>query len=802
MLSTQISSKNNSEEEGENPGYFEQWFNEKKNADGIIPSWQMAEWAKWDKSQVLSRTTENIVDSVIELGPDDVGGRTRALWIDPRNDNVILAGGISGGVWRSENGGKNWSPVNDQEATLTPSCFTHNPFNPDVIYYGTGEGRGNSAGYYIKYPGGNGIYKSTDGGKTFNSLPASVGLAGFDLIWDIQHSLTDSLTFFVATDNSGVYRTKDGGLSFEQVFTYGNNKATSLLVLPNDRILVGMYTYPVFASDSGGKKGTFTQMPMTGWPGGVGRLGLANCRKYPNVVYALLEGVGYSDQFAGFYKSSNGGKTWKKQSTPSIGTGQGGYQVLIGCSPTDSNVIVTGGLTIAQSNNGGTNWSNKTTGHSDHHAMIPFYTNTNFFIVGTDGGIYKYRFNSASIQEFLNPGYHVTQFYAGAFGPTGLVSISGAQDNGTHVATGKLTSRKFYGGDGAYCHIGLQDGSVAYVSTQNEGIRRIDNFNSKIAPSFSNDISDPNFSNDGVNFINSYAMNPADQYQLYYRTNRYVYRSLDGGDQWEKLTNLRSSLKSFGISNETNPVVYVGGGASQLYRINKAVDAKPGTEISLNSIFPAAITNDFLNSIVVHPRDNNTIFISYGNYSTQPRVWRISGLDTSKPVFQNISGNLPPNLPVNFIAIDPENPDRVYFAGTDFGLYYTTDGGTTWVKELRIPNVAIHEIKMRNDRTLFLYTHGRGMWALTLKTLSFNGVKTISKAAKVYPSPSKDYISIELEDGLKPRSYAIYNNAGSMVLQGNKLNDQISTEKLMDGYYYIRIETQNGNLTSRFLVQH
>jgi len=90
---------------GENPGYFQQWFNEKKNADGVIPQWQYAAWDAADKRKASLRTGINLFDTLYELGPNNTGGRTRALMVDRRNDNIILAGGISGGLWRSENGG-------------------------------------------------------------------------------------------------------------------------------------------------------------------------------------------------------------------------------------------------------------------------------------------------------------------------------------------------------------------------------------------------------------------------------------------------------------------------------------------------------------------------------------------------------------------------------------------------------------------------------------------------------------------------------------------------------------------------
>lgn len=804
VLSVQLQKlRNGGEENGETPGFYEEWYAQKRPADGSHPHWLQAKWAAWDKSQVRSRSFEKLIDTVLELGPRSVGGRTRSIWVDPRNDQYILAAAISGGIWRTENGGAGWYPLNDQETSLMASSFASSPFNPDIVYCGTGEGRANSADV-----DGNGIYKSTDGGRTFSVLPSTVGVTGFETIWTLCHSVTDTNTLFAGTNAKGLFRSTDAGSSWEQVLSGGSNICTSILTLSDGRVLATMHGNLIYASDSGGKKGTFKQVTVTGWPtsGTYRRVQLANCKAYPNVVYALVEGYGFSDPPAGFFKSSDGGRTWKAMTIPTqIGAGYQAYCVMIGVNPKDSNQVITGGVSIAQSNNGGASWTPKTVGHSDHHAFAPFYnTNSIYFLVGTDGGIYKYKYSSGALNAAVNNNYKVTQFYAGDYGPNGYVSISGAQDNGTHVSSAILTSISAFGADGGYAHIGLQDGTVAYFSTQNEGIKRATGFVPTTAPSFVDDISDIRFTNDGVSFINAYAMNPADQDQLYYRTNKYIYRSADGGSNWTQMTNIHSSLKAIGVANESNPVVYVGGAAAQLYRIDKALSASPGSEVSHNNVFPASITNDFINSIVVHPNDRNTVFIGLNNISNAGRVWRISGLDSAKPQFTNISGNLPPGLPVNYVAVDPVSPDKNIFAGTDFGLYYSSDSGKTWVKETRIPNVAVHEIKMRSDRVLFVYTHGRGMWYVPLTVAS--STKTIKRpgTAKLYPNPAAGNLNIDFPTTVKNADVKIFDSNSKLVYEGkasgNHLN--ISMLNFINGLYFVKITEQQNSSVYKILVRN
>jgi hypothetical protein len=164
---------------------------------------------------------------------------------------------------------------------------------------------------------------------------------------------------------------------------------------------------------------------------------------------------------------------------------------------------------------------------------------------------------------------------------------------------------------------------------------------------------------------------------------------------------------------------------------------------------------------------------------------------TNKPVWKNISGDLPPGLPVNMLAVDPANPDAVFFAGTDFGLYYTIDSGKTWHKDYRMPNVAVHEVKMREDRTLFAFTHGRGMFALPLKAAKV-GVRDVGRdgrlQAKIYPNPSSDFVQVIAAQSLVGYQYSVMDLQGKVLLSGSFDEDEaISTRTLKNGNYFLRV---------------
>jgi len=809
-LGHNASSNNNSQEEdAQHPGYYEQWFQEKQDATGQIPPFLRSQWAQYDAKKLERRAGTNPIDTIIELGPNNVAGRTRALWIDPRNEKIILAGAISGGLWRSENGGTSWKPINEQEVSMMPSALTSNPYNPNEVYYGTGESRANSADV-----DGEGVFKSTDGGKTFNQLPSTVKLNGFNAIWDIEHSKIDSQTLFVGTNSYGLYRSTDGGATWAIAYSGGNKQVTDVVCLPNGRVIATLQSNLVVASDSNGKPGTFKTLTFPNAPnGGTYRtIQVDYCIKFPKVVYIVFEGFAFDAAPVAFYKSSDGGNTWKAKTPPTAaGPGYQAYCMVMGVHPTDTNRIVVGGRDICRSSDGGNSWTPLDIGHSDHHSFAFLPKTSTDFLMGTDGGVFRYQWSSNAVAANLNNGYRVTQFYCGGYGPTGMVGISGAQDNDTQVTEKPLVSQRFFGGDGAYCNIGQQDGSIAYMSYQNDAIHVMNNFTSN-NPGNTTKIVDPRFTTDGVDFINLYEMNLADQNMVFYRTNKYLYRTMDMGYTWDQMTtSLRAGIKAIGISRQENPVVYFGGTAAQLYKIEHAATAIPGKEVNYNASVPSAVTNDLIKGMTVHPKNPYVLYVAFSNISNDPRVWRVTGLDsvTNKPLWKNISGDLPPGLPVNMMAVDPYRPDEVFFAGTDFGLYYSIDSGKTWNKDYRVPNVAIHELKMRDDRTLFVITHGRGMFALPL--VYMDEPVSVSKfsrgpSIKLYPNPSSTSISVRGAMSLLNRTYRIYNLQGAVVLEGSfgsSDSGAIPTANLPNSTYFLQLDGDKSRaITTKFIVQH
>lgn len=773
-----------------NPGWMKQWQEMKQNESGIIPFGLHLLWSKQDERLLMKNQGSNLF-RIRERGPSNIGGRTRAMMVDPRDDNHVFAGGVSGGLWESTDNGASWKPVNEGAANLSVTCITYSPFNPDIIYYGTGEATGNSAGI-----SGTGVYKSTDGGKTWELLEASV-IPALATIWDIKHSLTDSNTIYVGTHNNSLYRSKDAGTSFQRIFT-ASRSIQSIEVFNDSTIIFGAARDGIYSMKESDLSFTNLSLGMGVTFSGVNRIALTSCKAYPDVLFSLLTNSN-GTALQGIYKSSNRGKSWQKMSDPStiIDYSQAWYDLLLAVHPSDSNFVYSGGIKTGFSTDGGKTWRAAGYGHVDIHSLIWKANGTRFW-VGSDGGIHESpKSNPAGTVVSKNNGYNVTQFYAGHFFPQSEHTLGGTQDNNTlYGVNGGNTSSSILGGDGAYCFVSGQDEKLLYASWQNANLNvykngpfgartKIDGFKS---------------SNETVWFINPYVINPADGNQLYHPTQRGIWRSTNAGSNWTKITasNIPGTFYSVSSSNEVNPTVYFGGQSSLVYRIDGARDAAAGTERGFITKSPPDAKGGFVGCIEINPLNKNTVVVGFTNISDNSRIWKIVNTDTEDYSWIDISGNLPKGLPVNWIEMDPADTNFI-IAATDFGLYTTKDGGANWLKESAIPDVSIHQIQLRErDGKLYIYTHGRGIWTASLydPALSVQSGNKVSPRISVFPNPAKDRISL---NGITDKiiKFEVLNMNGQVILADSR--DSIDVSALPPGIYLLRAESASETIVLKWL---
>ncbi|MEO6166594.1 MAG: T9SS type A sorting domain-containing protein [Chitinophagales bacterium] len=787
------------EESPADPGYWEQYFRMKKDVTGKIPRLPYAAIAE-QQANTVNRDQQ--LFNIQEVGPKNFGGRTRAILLDADNSDHIFAAGISGGIWFSADSGKNWSVVNDYLSSLAISGLAQDHFNHDIIYAGTGEIAGNSAGIP-----GNGIYKSIDHGLSFQQLPATDATA-FDYVPRIATSTIDSNGLYIATAGGGLFRSFNGGVQVGKIYSTGA-AINDLEITHSGSVWIGVNGVGLLFS-ANGDSGTF-QLVTAGLPaaGSFARIEIAQAPSDTSILYAAFEksGSAYYSGIKGIYKSTDAGQSWVAVGNPDVDFGFymsfPWYSMSMAVKPDDPDFIVFAVGDIVYSTDGGTVWKVCTNIHVDHHVTVFNPDKPTRLYQGNDGGIYRMRTDQISYnQTRLNNNYNTIQYYAGSFFPTGINAFGGAQDNGSHYCiAGSGEFNDIFGGDGSFNAVNQQYPNIAYVSYQDGTIHRCDDADYEFPtfyPIYGELDSDGDGDiDDGAWFINPFEINLANGDQIFFVTQKRVWQTLDGGFAWEPIMNTilgGISPYSVGISNDFSATIYVGGESAIFYRIDDCYNAAAGDEVNLSTSVPSAITSDFISNIIVHPADKSICYVSLSNFSTQPRLWKVTN-GTTTPVWTAISGDLPAGLPVNYIDIDPARPDDFFLAGTDYGLYVTTDGGQHWVKDNSIPNVVVQQVKVRPaDRRVFIFTHGRGLWTAVLDSniVGMHNPESKAVVASVYPNPVQSDLFIKSAND--PVSVTLLDMHGHIVYQdlSSVTEHTAALSSLASGMYILELKSKKG----------
>jgi len=766
------------------PAWQEDWLRMKKEKDTPIPEdFTLKMYQLNHEASSSSRVPETNFGSVEELGPDFVAGRIRAFIVDHSNPNRYLAAGISGGLWESLDLGQSWINLMPNESNLNITSITQSPFDADVFYFSTGESTGNSAGI-----SGVGIFKSVDGGLTFELIPSSM-VSDFFTSWRIEHSLSDSHTVYVATRN-GLFVTRDEGEFFDQILFQAS---TDIEILPGDEMYIGTDGQGVFYSPDGSDE-SFTRVDNN-FPPFYGRTELAVAANKPHVIAAALEDED-SGRLLKLYYSGNAGVTWDTLINPRhtiLNTSFTWYCNTLFVHPSDSTYLIFGASDGAYTTNRGQSWSRLRNIHADIHSATLDPRDSTQILMTSDGGIDRFERlfgDNLNHIENLNNGLNITQFYTGAVFPNGDL-IGGTQDNGTWYLdqrTGEFD--KLFGGDGAYCAVNPLDSNQAYLSYQRANVFRNDNFYRGGAFGYISD--DIDYSEDGTWFINPFQLNPTSPNQVYLPTTERLWWSQDFGDSWEPLTDfINDPFRVTTIDRGDSTTVFVCGGQATFYRIDNVENHVAGEEISLRNSAPTVLNFSFMREMVMHP-DGNSIYAVFSSFSRNPRVWHITDIYSDDPTWTPISGDLPEFLPVNTIQVDPLNVD-VMAIGTDYGLYTTRNGGDNWILEREIPQTVIFQIVLHTDNSLYIFTHGRGIFQAELNNyLATDNINQRDIQLSVFPNPSTEVISLNYTDDLSIKQMQIIGMDGRIHQHVNQYNTDINVSGLNIGNYILLVEFKNG----------
>ncbi len=668
-----------------------------------------------------------------QLGPGNVGGRIRAVWIHPTTTSTLLVGSVGGGIWRSTNSGTSWTPVNDLMTNIAITCIVHQPSNANVLYAGTGEGFYNADAIR-----GAGIFKSTDGGLNWTRLTAT-NTSSYYYVNRLTIS-PDSTTLLAAT-NSGIFRSTDGGTTFTSVST---SRTLDVKFHPTNssRVVAARGDGVVTYSTNGGSTWTSATGLGTG-----ARTELCWHRGWTGAGNGCIYAQRYASPNTTLNRSTDGGQTWTLVSTNTITGGQGWYDNALWVDPydTDANtaddVIVAGGIDLWRSTNGGTsftkisNWTNSTSPHADHHAIIEGCGGTSCTTVycGNDGGLWRtsniHTATTTSGWTNLNNGLQITQFYGGSRNSVNGTMIGGTQDNGTQRRTsgGSTTSwTRMYGGDGGWCASENASGGYHYGEYVYLQIHRSTNDGVSSSYIYSG-ISDAG-SSSGANFIAPFVLDPNDANRMF-AGGRSLWRSNNvraTTPSWTAVkATISNNISAVTVAPGNSNLVWVGHNNGNVYVSTNALATTP-TWTQRDNGTPA-LPNRVVTRLVVDPANTAIVYATFGGYNSD-NLWKSTN---SGVTWAAVSTTLPA-APVRDLEIHPTM--GWLYAATEVGLLVSENGGTSWTSTATPANVSIDEL-FWSSGALYLVTHGRSMYRQTPVTSLTPPLLSLGQPCQVHGGP-------------------------------------------------------------------
>jgi len=699
------------------------WYNDQRAyPTGKIPyGWRENAVSHINKFNFRKETASPI--SWSSIGPSNIGGRVRSIAIDPNNPNVIYCGSVSGGIWKTTDGGNSWIPISDFAPNLVIGCITIDPTNSNIIYAGTGEGY-----YNIDALRGIGVLKSTDGGATWNVQNNFIGASSPNYYYFINRIVIrpdnpNVIFAALSATDAGVWKSTNAGASWSKITAPGStSKFCTDLVLDSNNPNIMYASFGLFSADGVYRTtdGGSTWSKLTnGFPAAstkYRRISLSISKNSTAVVFACLSDSNYYTHSV--LKIRNDGSTWTTVSTPYDNTpavggthlgGQGWYNNVIAVHPTDTNIVYTGGINLFKSNNSGMLWTRISNGygspyvHVDQHAIVFNPINPSVMYFGCDGGIFKSTDGGSSFID-INNGFRTVQFYSGAVHPTQTVYYGGTQDNGTLKTTSPPSWSQIYGGDGGATWVDYNTPNTIYTEYVYLDIRKSTNAGSTWINATNG------ITQERCGFIAPFVMDPSNPLILVAGTYR-VYRTTNGASSWTSISSdltgdgagsSGATITAIAIAKSSSSTIYVGTSGSQSNASKVWVTTNTGTNwTNVTSTLP----NRYVTSIAINSRNQDSAYVAFSGYGTG-HIYSTSNRGSS---WMDKSGNLP-DIPVNTILLDQKNNNHIII-GTDLGVFETNDGGTNWVQQnTGMANVSVVDLDMNNNGYVFAATHGRGMF--------------------------------------------------------------------------------------------
>lgn len=698
------------------------------------------------------------------IGPALVSGRIVDLAVNPKNTSEYYVAAAAGGVWKTTNAGVTYTPIFDDQGSFSIGCVTIDPSNSNTVWVGSGE---NNNQRVVAY--GDGIYKSEDGGASWKNM----GLNKSNQIGKIVVDPNNSDIVYVAAygpvwysgGERGIYKTTDGGKTWKAILTVSENTGFNEIHMDprNSKVLYAtahqrqrkVFTYigggpesAIYKSTDGGD--TWSKI-MKGLPADVdlGRIGLAISPVNPDYVYAIVEAA---DNKGGTYLSTNRGASWEKRSSYSTA---GNYYQEIFCDPKNIDRIYSMNTILQVSNDGGKTFSalGEKSKHVDNHVIWVDPSNTQHMLVGCDGGLYE-TYDAAQNWNF-KANIPVTQFYKVSLDnslPFYYV-YGGTQDNfslggpsRTISGNGIVNSDWFItnGGDGFESQADYADPNIVYAESQYGGLVRYDRRtgeNIDIRP-----VEPANDTPYRWNWDAPLLISQHDHKRLYFASNR-VFRTNDQGNTWQIIspdlsrkidrnkltvmgrvwsvdavaknqsTDVFGQVTTLAESPMDENLLWAGTDDGLIH-----VSTNGGNTWTKIDNIPGVPAQTYVNIIIASSHNKNVAYAvfnqhRYGDF--KPYIFKTSDAGRTWKAIQN---NLPERGTAYCITEDFKNPNLL-FAGTEFGVYFSINGGAKWIQlKGGLPTISIKDMEIqKRENDLVIASFGRGYYVLddysSLRTL-------------------------------------------------------------------------------------
>ncbi len=715
------------------------------------------------------------------IGPAVASGRVMSVAVNPKNKFEYFVGVASGGVWKTVNDGTTWTAVFDGEGSYSIGWVALDPNDASVVWAGSGESNSQrSVGY------GDGIYKSVDGGKSWENL----GLKKSEHIGRVVIDPRDSKVVYVAAEgplwsaggDRGLYKSTDGGKNWKAMLTISENTGVVDVQLdPSNPDIVYAAAYQrrrhVFTLIDGGPEsaiykstdaGATWNKLKSGLPTvDMGRIGLVVSPVDPNVVYATIEAA---DGKGGVFRSNDKGATWERRNEFDQGAM---YYARVVCDPKNVDRIFVMGVQLRESLDGGKTLHtvSETNHHGDNHAIWIDPDDTRHWLLGSDGGMYEtwddaksweFKANLPTVQFYdvavsnASPFYDVcggTQDNFSWCGPERTRNLNGIMNSDWYVTTG---------GDGFRSQVDPVDANTVYSESQYGVLVRYDK------PTGQELVLQP-LEGKGEpplrwNWDSPVIISPHSHTRLYFAANK-LFRSDDRGDTWKAIsgdltrqvdrnklpvmgkvwgpdavaknqsTSFYGNIVALAESPEKEGLIYVGTDDGLIQ-----VTSDGGASWTKYEKFAGVPEMTYVSRLAASSHDAGTVYASFDNHKNGDfKPYLLKSTDAGK-TWTSIAGDLPENGPVLAFAEDTVNANLL-FVGTEFGAFFTVDasksgGGAHWVRlKGGLPTIAVRDMVIQaREGDLVIATFGRGFYVLDdITPLRLMKPEATEQAATTFP---------------------------------------------------------------------